>query len=377
MASPGPGGTTSVAMKSSMFFCVALGIAACSSSPGDPAPSGPAAAGTAPKTRANGTLGDWQPLGAMPVPRGNHCAVVANGWLVVIGGNYKPKGAKDFVTVADVHSARINADGTLGDWQLAGKTPSPVSSCTAAADGADVVLLDGIYDDEAAGKSIHASTIDDAGMLGAWRDAGALPDGVRVPYSQATVVDHQVRAFEAKLPGAGDAVALVRASLSGGSLSAWSDAPWLTGFRGHPQYVFAGSYVYALGGYAGPDRKNEVLSDGAGARLDETGAPGPSFAVTALPEPTAFGRAVAVDDWVFVTGGKDQVMSGTPRADVVAAHIAEDGTLGAWSSVAPLPQGRTAHAAIAAGDFLYVLGGAFDAGGVDSVFVARVRFEAP
>lgn len=376
MARPSPGGTTLAAMKSSMFFCAALGIAACSSS-SDPSASAAPAGSTAPKTRANGTLGEWQTLGAMPVARGTHCAVVANGWLVVIGGNYKPKGAKDFVTLADVHSARINADGTLGDWQLAGKTPSPVSSCTAAAEGSEIVLLDGIYDDEAAGKSIHATTLGDDGTIAAWHDAGALPDGVRVPYSQATIVDHQVRAFQSKLPGAGDAISLVRASLTGGSLSSWADASFLTGFRGHPQYVFAGSFVYTLGGYAGPDRSNEVLADGAGARLDQAGAPGASFAVTALPKPTAFGRAIAVDDWVFVTGGRDQIMGAPGRADVIASRIADDGKLGEWTAVSPLPQGRTAHAVVASGDFLYVVGGAYDAGGVDAVYSARVRFEAP
>jgi hypothetical protein len=99
--------------------------------------------------------------------------------------------------------------------------------------------------------------------------------------------------------------------------------------------------------------------------------------VSALPKPTSFGQAVAVDDWLFTVGGKDEVLTGKGRSDVVAARIGADGTLGAWSALPTLPQGRTSLALTLAGDFLYVTGGGYDAGGLDTVFAARVRFAAP
>ena len=105
------------------------------------------------------------------------------------------------------------------------------------------------------------------------------------------------------------------------------------------------------------------------------GTPGKSFAVTGLPKPTAFGQAIAVDDWVFVVGGKDSVMTGAGHADVFAAHVESSGQLGAWKSLASLPQGRTAHAVAVGGDYLYVTGGGYDAGGLSTVFSTRVRFE--
>jgi hypothetical protein len=58
---------------------------------------------------------------------------------------------------------------------------------------------------------------------------------------------------------------------------------------------------------------------------------------------------------------------------VYAAKIGEGGVVGDWSVVASLPQGRTSHAIAAHGDFLYVTGGGYDAGGLDSVWSARVR----
>jgi hypothetical protein len=363
-----------------LWLVVAALVVGCGSNT-DPTPVAPglgAPADTAPKSVANGTLESWTTLDAMPTPRGNHCAAALKGWLVVVGGNYKPKGADAFKTVADVHAAKIDADGKLGPWILAGKTPSPVASCTAASDGNDLYLVDGIYEGEAETSVVRRATLDADGTLGTWQSLGSLPKGVRLIYSYASITDGSLRAFTAKLPDSGNGISLVRASIGSGELGAWEDTMWLTGFRGHPQYAVAqtksGSFVYALGGYAGADKGNEVLADGAGARLDDRGAPGDSFKVSALPKPTAFGKAVAVDDWIFVVGGKDGVLDGKGRTDVFAAHVESDGTLGSWSSVAALPQGRTSLAVVLAGDFLYVLGGGYDAGGLDTVFSARVRF---
>jgi len=361
-------------MNTQLFLCLTFaGLVACGSSSSTDVGSGspPAPASVGP--HANGTLADWQSLGEMPTPRGNLCAVAANNWLVVIGGNYKPKGKSDFVTTAEIHAARLNPDGTVGAWQLAGKTPSPVSSCTAAADGKTVILLDGIYDDDTAARQIHATTIGDDGMLAPWRDIGALPDGARVLYSQASLTKNVLRAFDAKLPDSGDAVVVLTTKLGAdGNVTTWDETVSFAGFRGHPQYAFADAYVYALGGYASSSKDNAVLTDGAGASI--TGA-GSTFNVAALPKATAFGQAVAVDDYVFVVGGKDEVMSGKGRADAFAAKIGDAGGLAEWATAASLPQGRTAHALVAAGNYLYVVGGGYDGGGLASVFSAQVRFE--
>ena len=360
-------------MKSALFFCLALPLVACasnetgSSNPGEGSGSTKPAEPAGPK--ANGTLGDWQALPDLPTPRGNHCAVATNEWLVVIGGNYKPKGASEFVTTDEVHAAHIEADGTLGEWKLAGRTPSPVSSCTAAADGATIVLVDGIYDDENDGKNIHETSIDANGDLSGWTTRGALPEGVSVLYSQAQLSGGELRAFHARLPDNGDGIAFLHGRDS------LSDTTWLDGFRGHPQYVFAGAFIYALGGYAGADKQNAILADGAGAKLDDSGVPGESFNVAALPKATAFGKGIAVDDWIFVVGGKEEIMSGKGRADVFASKIdTTTGALGEWSTASSLPQGRTSHALVVWKDHLYVVGGGYDAGGLDSVFSAQVRF---
>jgi hypothetical protein len=354
-------------MKHAVVGAIASVVAfGCSSSSSLPSSAG---APVAPVSHATGALSGWLPLTDMTTPRANHCSVALGDWLVVIGGNYKPAGKKDFVNNDDVLVAKIAADGTIGDWHVAGTTPSPVNSCTAAADGNDLYLVDGIFDDQTAGGKVRRATLDEHGALSAWTEVGSLPDGVRVLYSSATVEGGELRAFTAKLPDSGDSVSMLRAPLT--QLDGWEQSDWLKGFRGHPQYAFARSFVYALGGYGGGD--NGVFADGAAARLDASGAPGQSFPVAKLPKPTAFGQAIAVDDWIFVVGGKDDIFQGKGRADVFAAHVADDGTLGDFTTVASLPQGRTSHAVALHGDFLYVTGGGYDAGGLATVFAARVR----
>src|SRR4029078_1995 len=120
-----------------------------------------------------------------------------------------------------------------------------------------------------------------------------------------------------------------------------------------------------------------ALADGAGAALDAAGVPGKSFAVPALPKPTSSGQAIAVDGYIFLIGGKDEVLTGKGRPDAFVAKIGAGGTLEAWATAAPLPAGRTSHALTAYGDFAFVTGGGFCAGGLDTVFSARVRFPTP
>jgi hypothetical protein len=335
---------------------------------------------------ANGTIDGWQAQTKLTTPRANHCSVVVGGWLVVIGGNYKPAGAKQFENLDDVLVAKIGDDGSLGDWSVAGHTPSPVNSCTAAAGGGattDLYLVDGIYDSDVGATTepahhVRKATLADDGTLGAWSDVGLLPVGMRVLYSSATVQGGMLAAFHAKLPMEGDAISLAVAGVAATGTMAIDDHDWLKGFRGHPQYAFGAAslpFAYALGGYDGSDA-NMVQASGAGVHVGVDMRPDqPSFPVTPLPKPTAFGQAVAVDDWVFVVGGKDAIFAANGRPDVFTAHVQHDGTLGAWATLPPLPQGRTSHAVAVGGDFLYVTGGGYDAGGLDTVFSTRVRFQ--
>jgi hypothetical protein len=356
-----------------------LAFVACTS--GSSAPPAPidASVDAAPSAHANGTVEPWSTLAPMPVPRANHCSVTASGYLVVIGGNY---GNEDggFTNTNAVDVALLHADGSLGPWTQAGTTPSPVNSCTATAKGSTIYIVDGIYDDMSKSGQVFAASLSTGGMLGAWTSLGALPNGpsgtMTVPYSNAWITSDAASTLYVMDPRLDtlSVVATLHVPLEP-SFGAWSEDDWLPGFLGHPQYAFTGAYFYVLGGYSSDDAGDlSVVGSVHGAPLESNGRVGSAFASQALPSPVDFGAAVAVDGWVFEVGGQNNVFAGPGIPNVVSAEVGSDGQLGKWATQPGLPQGRTSPALTLAGDFLYVTGGGYQAGGLDTVFAARVRF---
>lgn len=313
--------------------------------------------GTAPPPAvATGELGTWQLGPALPAPRANHCSAVIDDWVLVIGGNYASGGG--FVNTAEIHAAQL-VDGVLGPWQLAGMMPSPVTECTATSDGRTLYVLDGIYDDGS--HAVWSTTLDDAGHLGALTALGALPD--IVVSSEAAIRDGTIIVMDTRLPAEGDATVALRSPL--GTL-AWSSEPLGIDFRAQAEYAFSADYAFTLGGYHDPAR---------GAVADVFVAPiagGPAQPTTPLPVAVGFGEAVAVDDWLFVAGGRATVFGAPGTAQVFAAQIT-DGSLGDWRETA-LPMPRTNHELVLAGDYLVLTGGATMGPGDSAVLIARVRW---
>lgn len=86
----------------------------------------------------------------------------------------------------------------------------------------------------------------------------------------------------------------------------------------------------------------------------------PAVERTALPSARSGLAATAAGGRVFVLGGRGS--DGTLLNEVLSAEIAADGTLGAWESEPSLPSGRASLSAVAAGGFVYAIGGQTAAG---------------
>jgi hypothetical protein len=321
--------------------------------------------------RANGTLGTWSSLAPMPLPRANHCAVAASGYLVVIGGNYEPDGGSGFVDIDTVNVAPIQGDGSLGAWTQAGTTPSPVSGCTATASGDTIYLVDGIYDDTSDQGQVVSAQLSTGGVLGSWTNLGPLPNG-QDAFSTAAWIGSD----SAKTLYVMDSATSVTATLhvpTFPTFGTWVEDDWLPGFLGRPEYAFTGNYVYAMGGYLSTDAGNPSVTAVNGAPVASGGTVGAPFSTTSLPTDVTFGNGVAVDDWIFVIGGKTGLFT-SGVAGTYSASVGANGTLGAWQAQTSLPEGRTDMAVTLAGDFLYLTGGGYMGPGVATVYAARVRF---
>jgi hypothetical protein len=308
----------------------------------------------------------------MPVPRANHCSVTVGGYLVVLGGNYMPDGGSSFVALDAVLVAPLHADGTLGAWSQAGSTPSPVSGCTAVASDNTIYLIDGIYDDASDEGQVYSAELSASGTLGSWTTRGPLPNGQDAFYSDAWVASDATSTLYA-MDSSMTLTAALRVPTSP-SLGSWVEDDWLPGFLGRPEYAFTGDYVYAIGGYTMDDAgDNPAVTTVHAAPVEADGSIGAPFTTEPLPAPVTFGKAVAVDGWVFVVGGKASVY-GPGEASTRSSLVGAGGKLGTWTAQASLPQGRTDMALTLAGDFLYLTGGGYDGPGLATVCAARVRF---
>jgi hypothetical protein len=318
---------------------------------------------------ATGTIGTWVAGPPLPTPRANHCSVAIDSWILAIGGNHAD--GTDFVKTDEIAAAELGADGTLGPWQVAGHTPSPVSECTATADGRTLYIIDGIYDDPTDGGQIFSADLDTAtGQLAPLTAIGALPTGVTATSSAAAIHDQPLLVMDSILPADGDTTDTLRAPLS--AMTSWSTDDWHIGFRAQAQFAFGRDFAYTLGGYHDPSIG--AVADAFVAPIGADGTVGAPVTTTALAVPTAFGEAALVDDWLFVIGGRSQVFAAGGTTTVSAAHIAADGTIGAWMPATELPMPRTNHTVVLAGDYLVLTGGADTGGGDTTVLVAQARY---
>ena len=76
---------------------------------------------------------------------------------------------------------------------------------------------------------------------------------------------------------------------------------------------------------------------------------------TALPEGLASGTTVTYGDFIYVVGGKNSSENGIAAID--GARIKAEGGLENWAVVGQLPLPLYLHAAVVAGDGLFIIGG--------------------
>ncbi|MBS2032207.1 MAG: hypothetical protein JST54_30185 [Deltaproteobacteria bacterium] len=376
-------------MRTLWLALIVVGASACSGSTSVGADAGPVDAGgtdagngtdagtdagtpvDAGTPAAHGTLGAWNALGPLPGGRANHCSAAAPGFLVIAGGNHAVSGG-GFAEYDDVETAALLEDGGLGPWNVATHLPSGVNECTLAVDGSTLYVVDGIYDDPSYAGKVFAGTIYPDGGASTFIPVGAMPAGHDAIASEAWISNGLLVTEETEVfvDDGGGGLALLTAPVGSFDAASWTVSEFSTTFVGRPQWAFDGSTLFVAGGY---DSTLTPLASVSGTTVTGSSASA-LFATTALPAPTSFGRAVAIDGWLFVVGGKSAVYTGSGTTATFAAPILTGGQLGAWTATSTMPLGRTNHAMAVAGDFLYVTGGATSGPGDANVLAAKIRF---
>lgn len=165
---------------------------------------------------------------------------------------------------------------------------------------------------------------------------------------------------------------VLMAPVDGGAAGAWTQTTPLPAKIFYHSGLALGDELMVLGGYhydaaTGLTVSSEVYV----SQLGSDGTPGPWRETTPLPEPLFFTAAAAWNGAVYVAGGWN---GSALSSQVRFAKVQADGTLSAWTELAPLPEAIYTHAAVSHGT-LYVLGGV-DNGGqtiMNTVWAAKIN----
>ncbi len=298
--------------------------------------------------------GDWQYLSHLPDAVYANAAVVANGYLFSIGGF---ENGQNIGRTAMVYSAKINSDGTLGDWIATTSLPRAVS------DHSVVVYNDYLYvlggEGWGSSSNVYSAKINSGGTLGNWVSLISLP---ATSLTGTAVVAYNGRLYvTGGLEGGRDQTKSVYSAgiNADGTIGNWSSLESLPQPLDEHASVISDGYIFVIGGRKGVQNQSLIYS----AKINNDGILSSWTNAGSLPIPLAYHSAVVYQEHIFVIGGELQ-------STVYVAKVNSDGTLGNWLNAASLPQPLTDHASVESGGYLYTLGGA------SRSFYSKVVFSA-
>lgn len=170
-----------------------------------------------------------------------------------------------------------------------------------------------------------------------------------------------------KAPGAALVLALAGAPLAAQEWVAAS--PLAAGLDHHATFMTqsgSSAVLHVIGG----NNYREQFATHSMAAIRPDGTLEPWREGRPLPQPRAGHTVVVTAGTAFAIAGQFPGRQNT--ADVLAARVEPDGNVGEWTAATPLPAPRFHHAALAAGPWVYVLGGLEAATSTNTVFRARV-----
>jgi hypothetical protein len=275
------------------------------------------------QTPAAKLIVDWQNGSALNTPRDHHATFLVErpgaNYLYVAGGtNYV-----DFYDT--IERVRINADGSLASWEVAGKLPTPRGGTSIAVVGDYAVLTGGQVGGTEGMKTltriaeVYTAPISKDGSLGAWQATSPMPEA-----------------------------------------------------RFHHPAVAHNGWIYVVGGQAEKEASAGVFA----ARVTPDGKIESWQQMKPLPRPRSHHAAFVHDNHIYVVGGMDGPVGGMQAVflDVIRAQIQPDGSLSAWQIVSRIPHSYATHASHYHGGHLWLIGGVEDnARFVNTVLRAELR----
>lgn len=193
---------------------------------------------------SDGTLGTWTTGTSLPVIKSGSEAIITKDRIYLFGGN----NGVDFLS--SVHTAPINADGTLGTWTTSTSLPEALSISQSIVTKNRVYLCGGGFSSSVYTSTVYTAPINVDGTLGAWSNSASLPNVLS--NSQAIVTKNRVYLLGGTINGNNGLSTVYTAPINvDGTLGTWATGTSLPGALGWSQAIVVKNRVYLLGGYNG------------------------------------------------------------------------------------------------------------------------------
>lgn len=293
--------------------------------------AGAVAAVLAADIHADGTLGAWTSMTALPKPRTYGAAVVGQGFVAIVGGS------EGGVYAPSTLVSSIGSNG-LGGWSALGQFAIPRVRHAAALANDRLYVLGGTDATGASTADVQVAPVS-TNAVGAWASTASLP----LPRSRIAVASTSKFVY---VFGGSDAANMAvvdvnRAAIAiDGTLGAFEAQPALPGARTHAQAnVVTPGHILVTGG---ENVANNAIVYDIDAMVGSLGAPRSTLP---LPQPTDHHAMVSFGSHVYVIGGFRN--TSVRLADVVVGDVAADGTITRWTATTSLPTTLAYHSAAA------------------------------
>ena len=322
-----------------------------------------------------GTVGTFADSGNnFTAARYGHGTAVYNGYIFIVGG-CSTNGCTDSDGttgyLATAYSAQIQSDGTLGAWNTSsaslpasGATKAGRLNVALAVYNTRLYVTGGLARNSIGSGASYKSdalygTISNTGVISSWSSATGAFAASRFRHSAIAdqghlyiVGGHANDQYQEGVLLGSDQVQIGAIDFDG-DIASFSDGPQLNTGRITHKSVIAHGYIYVIGGYNHPDYLNsieraEINSDGT---LDAWTSTGNTAFTNARRDLGAYMNK----NKLYITAGNN---GSTFYNDIQSADIADDGTIGAWTTNSnTFTTARYSAGTVIYNDFVYVVGG--------------------
>ncbi len=313
----------------------------------------------------SGETSAWQTnANNMTIAKDGAGVVAANGYIYTVGG-WGPS-----APTSNVQYAKLNADGSTGTWTNTTSLPAANTDTAAVVANGYIYVVGGRDSSYNALSSVLRARINPDGSLGSWITSTSMSVGLG--HTAAVELNGYIYAMGGTAGGPASNAAIYTKINADGSLGAWQAATNLPNFIAESRPVVANGVIYLLGGrnsskydsiyYARPDKSSGNISSWTTNSID-------------LPQAMAAGAAGVSNGYIYYAGGDNYANDSNTSSidDLYYAKIQSDGSVGSWTtSTHTLPYNASYSPGVVVNGYLYIAGAWNDSSVLNTVIYTRL-----